>query len=68
MSAKEFVARYRKLESDLSQAIYNLISDYEEETGMGVDGIDIELLQNRAMGGDKMTILVNTSVKLDLSE
>lgn len=68
MSAKEFVARHRKLESDLSQAIFNLLSDYEKDIGMGVDGVDIDLLQNRAMGGDKTTVLVNTSVKLDLSE
>lgn len=68
MSAKEFVARHRKLESDLNQAIFNLLSDYEKDIGMGVDGVDIELLQNRAMGGDKTTVLVNTSVKLDMSE
>lgn len=68
MSAKEFLERHRKLESDLSQAIYNLISGYEKEIGMGVDGIDIDLSHNYAMGSEKETILVNTSVKLDFSE
>ena len=68
MSAREFVERHRKLESDISVAVYALLSEYEKEIGINAESIDIELIPDCRMGSNPTTCNLKVSVKLDISE
>ena len=68
MSAKEFVERHRKLESDIKVAVYALLSEYEQEIGINAESIDIELIPEHRMGSNPTTCNLKVSVKLDISE
>lgn len=68
MKAREFVERHKKLESDISDAINALVSDYQDEVGLGVRSIDIDQLETTNMGDEFRTFARYASVKLDLSE
>lgn len=68
MSAREFVERHRKLESDIKVAVYALLSEYEQEIGINAESIDIELMTDYRMGSNPTTCNLKVSVKLDISE
>ena len=68
MSAREFIERHRKLESDIKVAVYALLSEYEQEIGTNAESIDIELNTDYSMGINPTTCKLNVSVKLDISE
>lgn len=68
MSAREFIERHRKLESDIKVAIYTLLSEYEQETGVNAESIDIELKTDYCIGINPTTCNLKVSVKLDISE
>ena len=68
MSAKEFVERHRKLESNIAVAVYALLSEYEQEIGFNAESIDIELMTDCRMGSDPTTCDLKVSVKLNISE
>ena len=68
MSAKEFVERHRKLESDIKVAVYALLSEYEQEIGFNAKSIDIDLTTDYRMGSNPTTCNLKVSVKLDISE
>lgn len=67
MSAREFVEKHRKLESEINEAVRALILQYEKDIGLAVERVDIDLLHQRNMGGEKHTIDVTTSVRLDIN-
>ena len=68
MSAREFIERHRKLESDIKVAVYALLSEYEQEIGTNAKSIDIELNTDYSMGINPTTCNLKVSVKLDISE
>lgn len=68
MSAREFIERHRKLESDIKVAVYALLSEYEQEIGTNAESIDIELNTDYSMGINPTTCNLKVSVKLDISE
>ena len=68
MSAREFIERHRKLESDIKVAVYALLSEYEQEIGTNAESIDIELNTDYSMGINHTTCNLKVSVKLDISE
>ena len=68
MKAKEFVARHKKLEQDISDAVTKLVSDYENEIGLSVQSIEIDAVDVTRMGDDFTKYIRRASVKLDLSE
>lgn len=68
MSAKEFIERHRKLESDIGVAVYALLSEYEQEIGTNTESIDIDLTPDCRMGSNPTTCDLKVSVKLDISE
>lgn len=68
MSAKEFIERHRKLESDIKVAVYALLSEYEQEIGTNAESIDIDLMPDCRMGSNPTTCDLKVSVKLDISE
>ena len=68
MSAREFIERHRKLESDIKVAVYALLSEYEQEIGTNAESIDIELNTDYSMGMNPTTCNLKVSVKLDISE
>lgn len=68
MKAREFVERHKKLESDIADAINTLVSEYQDEVGLGVRDIDIDSLETTVMGDDFRKFTRSASVKLDLSE
>lgn len=68
MSAREFLERHRKLESDIKVAVYALLSEYEQEIGFNAESIDIDLIPEHRMGSNPTTCNLKVSVKLDISE
>lgn len=68
MSAREFVERHRKLESDIKVAVYALLSEYEQEIGINAESIEIDLMPDYRMGSNPTTCDLKVSVKLDISE
>ena len=68
MSAREFIERHRKLESDIKVAVYAILSEYEQEIGINAKGIDIDLMSEYRMGSNPTTCNLKVSVKLDISE
>ena len=68
MSAKEFIERHRKLESDIKVAVYALLSEYEQEIGTNAESIDIDLKPDYRIGSNPTTCNLKVSVKLDISE
>ena len=68
MSARDFIERHRKLESDIKVAVYALLSEYEQEIGTNAESIDIELNTDYSMGINPTTCNLKVSVKLDISE
>ena len=68
MSAREFIERHRKLESDIKVAVYALLSEYEQEIGTNAESIDIYLMPDCRMGSNPTTCDLKVSVKLDISE
>ena len=68
MSAREFIERHRKLESDIKVAVYALLSEYEQEIGTNAESIYIELNTDYSMGINPTTCNLKVSVKLDISE
>ena len=68
MSAREFIEKHRKLESDIKVAVYTLLSEYEQETGANAESIDIELKTDYCKGVNPTTCNLKVSVKLDISE
>ena len=68
MSAKEFVERHRKLESDIKVAVYALLSEYEQEIGFNAESINIDLMPDYRIGSNPTTCYLKVSVKLDISE
>lgn len=68
MSAREFIERHRKLESDIKVAVYALLSEYEQEIGTNAESIDIDLMPDCRMGSNPTTCDLKVSVKLDISE
>ena len=68
MSAREFIERHRKLESDIKVAVYALLSEYEQEIGTNAESVDIDLMPEYRMGGNPTTCDLKVSVKLDISE
>lgn len=68
MSAKEFVERHRRLESDIAVAVYALLSEYEQEIGFNAESINIDLMPDHRIGSNPTTCDLKVSVKLDISE
>lgn len=68
MSAKEFVERHRRLESDIAVAVYALLSEYEQEIGFNAESINIDLMPDHRIGSNPTTCHLKVSVKLDISE
>lgn len=68
MSAREFIERHRKLESDIKVAVYALLSEYEQEIGTNAESIDIDLKPEHRIGSNPTTCNLKVSVKLDISE
>ena len=66
MKAKEFVKRHKKLEADIAQAVNKLVIEYQDEVGIGVDGITITANDCTAMGDDFQKNYFQPKVHLDI--
>lgn len=66
MEVSELIVMRRKLETDIRDQVSALVSEFCEETGVAISGVDVEIMLIRYVNGTQSSAVTSASVDISL--